>query len=126
MDIDNVRIPNPYTHHLGAEYFAVDATGEPVARAKTLGAVQRAAPEAAGYFTTDDFWPIVKADNLPHPAAILDMETHGAYIYVDENRKVLSTGYYNYTKPIPAPPDGLSNAILGNGDTDLPEIGSTI
>lgn len=54
-------IRNEYFHLLGDDHIAVDANGVPIARAADRAAVERAAPNAAAYFSGVDF--AAPADN---------------------------------------------------------------
>lgn len=46
---------NEYLHLLGLDHIAVDANGVPIARASDRASVERAAPNAAAYFSGADF-----------------------------------------------------------------------
>lgn len=46
---------NEFLHKLGLDHIAVDANGVPIARASDRASVERAAPNAAAYFSGADF-----------------------------------------------------------------------
>lgn len=54
MNIHDV-FKNDFLHNLGTDHIAVDHSGTPIARATDRTAVERAAPDAAAYFSGADF-----------------------------------------------------------------------
>lgn len=59
---------NEFLTNLGTDHVAVDARGMPYSRAGNREAVVRAAPDAAAYFTGEDFDPV--SVSVPAPPAI--------------------------------------------------------
>lgn len=67
--------PNGFSESLGSDFIAVDAYGNPVARASDRESVERAAPNHSGIFTGKDFPKDGPKDNGGPDEPVMQTET---------------------------------------------------
>lgn len=93
---------NEFLHKLGTDHIAVDRNGVPIARAADRASIEKAAPDAAAYFSGPDF---AVANNTPPAGAVL---TTG--VAVVQPTEI----------PVEAPEPIVSETTPADATTDLP------